>query len=53
MSIYFIDVVLTTSVIYGDQKENEKTGSYFDDNSNCSIKINNNNSKNIMKGIFY
>jgi len=41
------------SVIYGDQKENEKTGSYFDDNSNCSIKINNNNSKNIMKGIFY
>ncbi len=53
MCIDIIDVVLTMSVIYGDQKENEKTGSYFDDNSNYSIIINNNNSKNIMKGKLY
>jgi len=45
-----IDVVLDMSGIYGDQKENEDTESYFDDNSTCSIKINNvlNNTKNIL-----
>jgi Ras-related GTP-binding protein C/D len=44
-----IDVVLDMSGIYGDQKENEETDSYFDDSSTCSIKINAfNNSKNIL-----
>ena len=45
-----IDVILDMSGIYGDQKENEDTESYFDDNSTCSIKINDsfNNSKNIL-----
>ena len=42
-----IDVVLDMSGIYGDQNEDE---SYFDDNSTCSIKINDvfHNTKSIL-----
>ena len=52
MFIDIIDVVLTMRGFYENQKENKKTGLYFEDNSNCSIKINVNNSKNNMKGNF-
>ena len=46
----FIDLVLDVSGIYSDQKENRESDLCFDDNSICSIKINeiNNESKNIL-----
>ena len=46
----FIDLVLDVSGIYSDQKENGESDLCFDDNSICSIKINeiNNDSKNIL-----
>ena len=46
----FIDLVLDLSGIYSDQKENGESDLCFDDNSICSIKINeiNNDSKNIL-----
>ena len=46
----FIDLVLDVSGIYSDQKENGESDLCFDDNSVCSIKINeiNNGCKNIL-----
>ena len=45
-----IDVVLDMSGIYGDQSEETINDSYFDDNSTCTIKLNNhlNNTNNIL-----